>query len=85
MLNMDDAASHLDVDQHNQSDHHEQDTTAPVLNERTKKSTGKPFRRLFVFLHKGLDSVPQKSRLESLQQDGQIQEVAFKGDTLPEK
>ena len=74
---MDKVATHLDADQNDQSDHDEQDTTAPVLNERAKKSTGKPFRRPFVFLHKRLDSLPQKSRLASLQKDGRIQEVAF--------
>ena len=79
MSNMDNVAStsHLDVDQNDQSDKDEQDATAPVLNERAKKSSAKTFRRPFVFLQKRLDSVPQKGRLESLQKEGRIQDVVF--------
>ena len=71
------SASHLDADPNDQSDQDGQDTTAPVLNERAKKSSGKTFRRPFVFLQKRLDSVPQKSRLESLQKEGRIKEIVF--------
>ena len=73
MSNMDDVVSH----QNDQSDHDQEDNPAPVLNERAKKSSGKNFQRQFVYLHKRLDSVPQKSRLEGLQKDGQIQEITF--------
>ena len=73
MSNADDVVSH----QNDQSDHDEEDDPVPVLNERAKKSSGKTFRRQFVYLHKRLDSIPQKSRLESLQKDGRIQEITF--------
>ena len=63
MSNMDDVASHLDANQNDQSDH---ETTALVLNERAKKSRRKTSRRPFIFFHKRLVSVSQKSRLESL-------------------
>ena len=79
MLNMDNvaSASHLDADQNDQSDQDEYDTTASVLNERAKKSSGKTFSRPFVFLQKRLDSVPQKSGLESFQKEGRIQGIVF--------
>ena len=69
MSNADDVVSH----QNDQSDHDEEDDPVPVLNERAKKSSGKTFRRQFVYLHKRLDSVPQKSRLESLQKETHCQ------------
>jgi len=83
MSTMNDDASHLD--QNDQSDHDERETNVPVLNERAKKTSGKTFRRPFVFLHKRLDSVPQKSRLESLQKEGRIQEVVFQRRHTPKE
>ena len=56
MSNMDDIVSH----QNDQSDHDEEDNPAPVLNERAKKSSGKNFRRQFVYLHKGAGFRPSK-------------------------
>lgn len=80
---MNDDASH--PHQNDQSDHEERGTDVPVLNERAKKTSGKTFRRPFDFLPKRMDSVPQKSRLESLQKDGRIQEVVFQRRHSPKE
>jgi len=83
MSTMNNDASHLD--QNDQSDHEERETNVPVLNEREKKTSRKTFRRPFVFLHQRLDSVPQKSRLESIQKEGRIQEVVFQRRHTPKE
>ena len=74
--NMENDASHQDTAQ---NDHDEQEMNVPVLNERATKKCGKTFRRSFVFLYK-VDSVPQRSRLMSLLEEGRVQVVAFKSD-----
>ena len=79
---MEDDASHQDAAQ---SDHDEQEKNVPVLNERATKKCGKTFRRLFVFLHKRVDSVPEKSRLTSLQEEGRVQVVAFQRRYSPKE
>ena len=76
MLNMDEVNSQNDR-YTDQSDHDEDEATAPVLNEWEKTKSGKTFKRVFIFLQKRLDSVPQKNRLDSLKKEGRIQEVAF--------
>ena len=80
--NMENDASHQDTAQ---NDHDEQEMNVPVLNERATKKCGKTFRRPFVFLYKKVDSVPQRSRLMSLLEEGRVQVVAFKSDTVLKK
>lgn len=79
---MEDDAGHQDAAQ---SDHEEQEMNVPVLNERATKKWGKTFRRPFLFLHKRVDSVPQKSRLTSLQEEGRVQVVAFQRRYSPKE
>ena len=82
MSNMEDNASHQDAAQ---SDHDEQEMNVRVLNERATKKCGKTFRRPFVFLHERVDSVLQKSKLTSLQEEGRVQVVAFQRRYSPKE
>lgn len=79
---MENDATHQDAAQ---SDHDEQEMNVPVLNERATKKCGKTFRRPFVFLHKRVDSVTQKSRLTSLQEEGRVQVVTFQRRHSPKE
>ena len=82
MSNTENEASHQDAAQ---SDHDEQEMNVPVLNERATKKCGKTFRRPFVFLHKRVDSVPPKSRLTSLLEEGWVQVVALQRRYSPKE